>query len=81
MSTAVDICKPVYILLPSQVVRERLICRTIVDGHSSYEHIHSVDVSCTFMSSLVTVFPEKVDFYIEKVVKPCRRHRCRTCRS
>lgn len=69
-----DICKP-GILLSSQVVHERLVCRTIVDGHSSYEHIHSVDVTCTFMSSLLSIFPEKMNFYIEKVGKNCRRHR------
>lgn len=49
------------------MVRERLVCRTIVDGHSSYENIHSVDVSCRFLSSLLSISPEKVDFYAEKV--------------
>lgn len=53
------------------MVRERLVCRTIVDGHSSYEHIHSVDVTCSFMSSLLSVSPEKVDFYTEKVGENC----------
>lgn len=61
-----DVRKPVHIL-SSQVVHERLICRTMVDGHSSYEHIHSVDVTCSFRSSLLSIFPEKVDFYMEKV--------------
>lgn len=63
-----DVCKPIYIL-SSQVVHERLICRTMVDGHSSYEHIHSVDVTCSFRSSLLSILPEKVDFYMEKVGK------------
>ncbi|XP_056908191.1 hydrocephalus-inducing protein homolog isoform X4 [Takifugu flavidus] len=51
-----------------KVVHERLICRTMVDGHSSYEHIHSVDVTCSFRSSLLNIFPEKVNFYMEKVL-------------
>lgn len=75
-----DICKPGYVL-PSQVVHERLICRTMVDGHSSYEHVHSVDVACSFRSSLLSIFPEKVNFYMEKVGKNGRRQRCRTCCS
>lgn len=75
-----DICKPVAMLSP-QVVHERLICRTMVDGHSSYEHIHSVDVTCSFRSSLLNIFPEKVNFYMEKVGKNCRRQGCRTCCS
>lgn len=55
------------LLSPPQVVRERLVCRTIVDGHSSYEQVHSVDVTCTFMSSLLSMSPEKMDFCLEKV--------------
>lgn len=55
------------LFLSPQVVRERLVCRTIVDGHSSYEHVHSVDVSCRFMSSLISLSPGKMEFYTEKV--------------
>lgn len=55
------------LFLTPQVVRERLVCRTIVDGHSSYEHVHSVDVTCRFMSSLISLSPGKMEFYTEKV--------------
>lgn len=65
--------EPVYLplLLSPQVVRERLVCRTIVDGHSSYEHVHTVHVTCHFMSSLLSISPEKIEFYTEKVSKNC----------
>ncbi|XP_076588631.1 hydrocephalus-inducing protein homolog [Chaetodon auriga] len=50
-----------------RVVRERLMCHAIVGHQSSYEHIMSVDVTCHFVATTLSISPKQLNFYIKKV--------------
>lgn len=54
-------------LLSSQVVQERLICRAIVGDQSSLEQIMSIDVTCLFMATMLSISPKQLNFFIKKV--------------
>uniref|UniRef100_A0A3Q3XB93 Hydin adenylate kinase-like domain-containing protein n=1 Tax=Mola mola TaxID=94237 RepID=A0A3Q3XB93_MOLML len=53
-----------------QVVQERLMCHTIVDQQSSYDHIMSVDITCHFVTSMLSFSPKQLNFYIKKDLTP-----------
>lgn len=43
------------------------MCHTIVDQQSSYDHIMSVDITCHFVTSMLSFSPKQLNFYIKKV--------------
>ncbi|XP_030281249.1 hydrocephalus-inducing protein homolog isoform X1 [Sparus aurata] len=50
-----------------RVVQERLICRAIVGDQSSLEQIMSIDVTCLFMATMLSISPKQLNFFIKKV--------------
>lgn len=43
------------------------MCRAIVGCQSSYENIMSVDVTCHFLATMLSISPKQLNFYINKV--------------
>uniref|UniRef100_A0A3Q2ZC70 Hydin adenylate kinase-like domain-containing protein n=1 Tax=Hippocampus comes TaxID=109280 RepID=A0A3Q2ZC70_HIPCM len=53
--------------LPTQVVRESLVCCGIVGHQGIKEHIFSVEVTCQFVTPILSMSSQKLNFYIEKL--------------
>uniref|UniRef100_A0A4W4HAH7 Hydin adenylate kinase-like domain-containing protein n=1 Tax=Electrophorus electricus TaxID=8005 RepID=A0A4W4HAH7_ELEEL len=50
-----------------KVVRERLVCHAIVGHQSGKERIMTVDVTCRFISPVLEISSQQLNFYVEKV--------------
>nr|XP_046249402.1 hydrocephalus-inducing protein homolog [Scatophagus argus] len=50
-----------------KIVQERLMCVAIVGCQSTYKHVMSVDVTCHFVATMLSISPKQLSFYTKKV--------------
>ncbi|XP_053355859.1 hydrocephalus-inducing protein-like [Clarias gariepinus] len=50
-----------------KVVRERLVCHAIVGKQNGKEHIMTVDITCQFIAPVLNIYPQQLNFCVEKV--------------
>lgn len=43
------------------------MCQAIVGCQSSYDHIMSVDVTCRFVATMLSISPKQLNFNLNKV--------------
>ncbi|KAK7891948.1 hypothetical protein WMY93_023911 [Mugilogobius chulae] len=51
----------------SMVVNERLVCHSIVGNTGSCDCLMTVDISCCFVAPMLSISPNQLHFYLEKV--------------
>lgn len=65
---------PVKIFSSPQIVQERLICQAIVGSQSTNEQIMSVDITCRFVATMLSISPKELNFYMSKVGRKITRN-------
>lgn len=65
---------PVKIFSSPQIVQERLICQAIVGSQSTNEQIMSVDITCRFVATMLSISPKELNFYMSKVGRKIMRN-------
>lgn len=56
-----------YISLSFQVVQELLVCRGTIGDHGCIQKLMSVDVSCRFVTPLLSFSSKQLNFSVTKV--------------